>query len=218
MPAPKWRMTAVIAAGYALGAAAMQAGLPGQIPPSLTAPGLGTFWLGSPLAAFLLPTAVAVTDGLLRGLCHRHPVDAGTARTVVAVYDAIMFRFAVFVIGIHAMVLAALLGLLHGRQWANHLVPVMLGLTMISIGNLLPRTRPNLAIGIRTSRTLWDRDVWLRTHRSAGYLIVALGVVIVVSALALPAPIGPGMILLVGPTALLAICFLLRRYAGRVHA
>ncbi len=218
MPASKWRTNIVIAAGYALGAAAVRAGLPEQMPPSLTAPGLGTFWAGGVLAAFLLPTAVLITDGLLRALCARHPVEAGTARHVVPVYDAIMFRFVAFVIGIHAMVLAALLGLLHGREWANHLVPVMLGLTMISIGNLLPRVRPNLAIGIRTPLTLSDRDVWTRTHRSAGYLIVALGVVIVVSALAVPPPIGPGMILLAGPAALLGIGFLIRRYGSRIHA
>jgi hypothetical protein len=32
----------------------------------------------------------------------------------------------------------------------------------MAIGNLLPRVRPNVAIGIRTSRTLRDRDAWLR--------------------------------------------------------
>ena len=208
----------VIVAGYALGAAAMWAGLPEEIPPSWTVSGLGTFWAGGPMVAFLLPTAVAVTDVLLRGLCHKHPVDGGSARNVVAIYDAIMLRFMVFVMGVHAMVLAALLGLLRGREWADQLVPVMLGLTMIGIGNLLPRTRPNLAIGIRTPRTLSDRHVWTRTHRSAGYLTVTLGVVIVVSALAVPAPIGPGMILLVGPAAILGICFLLRRYGSHAHA
>jgi hypothetical protein len=217
MPSRQFPKNLVIVAGYALGAAALWAGLPEQIPPSWSLSGLGTFWFG-PMVAFLLPTAIAMTDVLLRGLCDRHPVGEANSRNVLAIYDAIMLRFMVFVIGVHALMLAGLLGLLRGREWAGQIVPVMLGLTMIGIGNLLPRTRPNLAIGIRTRRTLSDRDVWTRTHRSAGYLMVALGVVIVVSALAVPAPIGPGMILLVGPAALLGICLLLRRYGSHAHA
>jgi len=86
----------------------------------------------------------------------------------------------------------------------------MLGFTMISIGNLLPKTRPNIAIGIRTHRTLSDRALWVRTHRSAGYLVVACGAVIILSAIAVPAPVGPGMILLVGPAALVGTSLLVR--------
>src|SRR5437773_3497585 len=51
---------------------------------------------------------------------------------------------------LHATVLAGLLGMLRGQEWAAQIVPLMLGSTMISVGNLLPRTRPHLAIGIRT--------------------------------------------------------------------
>ncbi len=54
-------------------------------------------------------------------------------------------------------------------------VPVIFGLTLIVIGNLLPRLRPNLVIGIRTSRTLADRGVWARVNRTAGYAAVFAG-------------------------------------------
>lgn len=87
---------------------------------------------------------------------------------------------------------------------------------MISVGNLFPKTRPNLAIGIRTHRTLSDRALWVRTHRFAGYLLVACGAVIVLSAIAVPAPVGPGMILLVGPAALAGTGLLVR--LSRKHA
>src|SRR6266513_565511 len=40
------------------------------------------------------------------------------------------------------------------------LAPVLLGAALMAIGNLLPRVRPNVAIGIRTSRTLRDRGAW----------------------------------------------------------
>jgi len=170
------------------------------------------------MVAFLLPTAVVVTDALLRRLSVRHPVDETTAVNVLAIYDAIMLRFIVFVVGVHATVLAGLLGMLRGHEWAAQIVPLLLGFTMISIGNLLPRTRPNLAIGIRTRLTLSDRGLWIRVHRSAGYMIVACGMVLVLSAVTVPRPVGPAMILLVGPAALVGTCLLVRFSRKHVHA
>jgi uncharacterized membrane protein len=97
-------------------------------------------------------------------------------------------------------------------------VPLMLGLVMVSVGNLLPRTRPNLAIGIRTRRTLADRACWIQTHRAAGYLVVVAGVVVAVSALTLPRPIGPRLIQLVGPVALVGLWLVVRRQARPLQA
>jgi uncharacterized membrane protein len=202
--------TVVVAAGYVLGGFALYLGLPEQVPPSWTVSASRTLWLGGPMVAFLLPTAVAITDFLLRGLCVKHPVDEPNSLNVLAMYDAVMLRFTIFVMGVHGAVLLAVLGLLSGRRWAAQLVPLMLGFTMISIGNLLPRTRPNLAIGIRTHLTLSDRALWMRVHRWAGYMVVASGAVIVLSAITVPRPIGPAMILLVGPAALTGTCLLIR--------
>jgi uncharacterized membrane protein len=116
-----------------------------------------------------------------------------------------MFRFVLFVTGVHATMLIGLLGVLSGQAWAARIVPVLLGSVLIGIGNLLPRTRPNLAFGIRTSQTLTDRALWIRTHRLAGYIAVVLGSMIVVAALTAPEPIGSRMALLVGPVGLCSI-------------
>jgi len=197
--------SAVILAAYALGAGALLIGFPNAAAPARIHEPVR--W-SAPIAAFMLPTAMLVTDWLLRGLCLRHPVDTQDAVDDLATNDAIMLRFLLFVLGVHVMVLLALEGVLQGRAWAGQIVPVMLGLTMISIGNLLPRTRPNLAIGIRTRRMLFNRALWMRTHRSTGNLLVICGIIIVLSALAVPSPVGPGMILLVGPGMLLATCLI----------
>jgi uncharacterized membrane protein len=195
----------VILAAYALGGTALLVGFPNAAVPAWSHEPVP--W-SAPIAAFMLPTAMLVTDWLLRGLCLRHPVDTQDAADDLAINDAIMLRFLLFVLGVHVMVLLGMEGVLQGRMWAGQVVPVMLGLTMISIGNLLPRTRPNLAIGIRTRRMLLDRALWMRTHRSTGYLLVICGIIIVLSALAVPSPVGPGMILLVGPGILIATCLI----------
>jgi uncharacterized membrane protein len=204
-------------AGFALGAGALYWGLPAEIPPSWTGPGGDVTWLGTSMVAFLLPTATAVIESLLRGLYLKRPIDQHNAVNVLWVFDAIIARVAVFVLGVHAAILAGLLGLLFGQEWAAQIVPLMLGIALISVGNLLPRTRPNLAIGIRTERTLSDRVCWMRTHRHAGYLVVACGIVLVLSALAVPKPVGPGMILLVGPAAVVGTWLLLRLHGRHAH-
>jgi uncharacterized membrane protein len=79
---------------------------------------------------------------------------------------------------------------------------MMLGLTMMGVGNLLPRTGPNLAIGIRTSYTLSNRAVWMHTHRLVGRLIVIGGLTVVLAAAVLPTPTGTASILGVGPVVL----------------
>ena len=196
--------------GYALGVVALCSGLPTEIPPSWRASDGEVLWLGGSMVAFLLPTAVAATDILLRSLCVRHPIDQHSTANVLVIVNAFMARIAVFIVGVHIAVLAVLLGLLSGREWAAQVVPLMLGLTIISVGNLLPLTRPNLAIGIRTRRTLSDRAYWLNTHRRAGSMLVICGAVVVLSALTVPRPVGPGMILLVGPAALVGTWLLLR--------
>ncbi len=45
----------------------------------------------------------------------------------------------------------------------------------MAIGNELPRTRPNLVFGIRTTRALSDRDLWMRLHRTVGHAMVGIG-------------------------------------------
>jgi len=208
----------LVYAGLTMGALALRRGLPDGIPPALMLPGGRVVWVGPAMVAFLLPITIAIVDTLVRSLCVRHPVDDANSTNLVATCDAIMLRIAAFVTAVHATVLAALFGWLSGRAWAGRIVPLMLGFTMIAVGNLLPKTRRNLAVGIRTSATLADRTLWIRTHRSAGYLVVALGAVIVLSAIVVPAPFGPGMILLAGPAALAGICFIVRQTRRRVHA
>jgi len=187
-------------AGYVLGAVALSRGTPVDA-----------------MAAFLLPTTIVAIDVLLRMLS-KAPGDEPAAEERLAVVDAMVARIAVFVVGVHAAVLAALLGWVPRGDWVIRAVPLMLGLTMVGIGNLLPRTRPNAAIGIRTRRTLADRACWIRTHRDAGYLIVASGLVVALSALAIPIPVGPRMIQVVGPIVLIGLWLLVRREARRQAA
>ena len=52
---------------------------------------------------------------------------------------------------------------------------------LVTVGNLLPRTRPNVAVGVRTTRTLASAQLWQQVHRAGGYATVGLGIVIVIT-------------------------------------
>jgi uncharacterized membrane protein len=77
-------------------------------------------------------------------------------------------------------------------QWSVHATSFILagvGLIFILIGNQLGKSRSMYLIGIRTPWTLASEEVWIRTHRLAGKLMVAGGALLVLGAF-LPLPSG----------------------------
>lgn len=148
--------------------------------PRIPEPGCGpdcTMGLARPLIAFALPTAIAVVVVFLGMLWHRDPIRDRDAQTE-STYHAVIRTVVLFLLALHVAILFALTSQLRPDvvRAVAHAVPVMFGLTLIVIGNLLPRFRPNVVIGIRTSRTLNDRAAWAHTNRVAGYATVGAGV------------------------------------------
>lgn len=54
-------------------------------------------------------------------------------------------------------------------------IPVLMGLIFVIIGNYLPKCKQNYTIGIKIAWTLNSEENWNRTHRFAGWLWVAGG-------------------------------------------
>lgn len=127
------------------------------------------------LIAFALPTTAAVIYLTFRPLWR----NASGPSEVGATYKAITAHAVLFVLVLYALALAALADAPGIRPLAPRAVAVLVGLFFVGVGNLLPRTRPNLLIGIRTARTLEDRELWTRIHRMCGYLAVGFGIVVV---------------------------------------
>jgi len=87
---------------------------------------------------------------------------------------------------IELVVLSAALG------WgipANHLITGAIGLMLLLIGNQLGKSRSMYMVGIRTPWTLASEEVWIKTHRLGGKLMVLAGGIMFVAAL-LPIPSG----------------------------
>ncbi|MCR4804503.1 MAG: DUF1648 domain-containing protein [Clostridia bacterium] len=59
------------------------------------------------------------------------------------------------------------------------ILPVLMGLLFIIIGNYLPKTKQSYTMGIRLPWTLASEENWNRTHRLAGFLWVAGGILMI---------------------------------------
>lgn len=59
---------------------------------------------------------------------------------------------------------------------------LIIGLMMVYLGNVMPKFRMNWFCGIKTPWTLSSETVWTRTHRVAGRLFFAAGVLGVIGA------------------------------------
>lgn len=174
--------------------------------PYLTFEGEGP--IGQILTLFLFPITATVIYYLIGSLrASRAVLPADPAAD--AALDSIVLCILVFLISVHLIVLSVLVQLEAVQPWASRGVVVLTGLTLIAVGNLLPRTRPNVALGIRTSRTLADRQLWMLTHRVSGYIAVAVGAVTVLSgvlASGLQVAQWPGVAFLVGAIVLI-VCY-----------
>lgn len=111
-------------------------------------------------------------------------------------------------------------------RWSVHgpsFILAGVGLVFALIGNQFGKSRSMYLIGIRTPWTLASEEVWIKTHRLAGKLMVAGGLLLIVAAF-LPLPSGLVMTLIVGVLAAATIVpaaysfFLWRAEPGRNQA
>lgn len=58
------------------------------------------------------------------------------------------------------------------------IMPILISVIFILIGNYLPKCKRNYTVGIRLPWTLHNDNVWIKTHRLGGFLFVITGVLI----------------------------------------
>jgi uncharacterized membrane protein len=71
----------------------------------------------------------------------------------------------------------------------EHVMTAAIGLVFVLIGNQLGKSRSMYLVGIRTPWTLASEEVWIKTHRLGGKLMVLGGLAILVASF-LPLPSG----------------------------
>ena len=202
------RAISVLVLGYLVGLVAF---------PKLPGPFLDVKLSARILVAFTLPTTALVIYTLFRSLWKHDRIRTGNG-AFESTYHAIVLRVLLFVLALHVLVMIELTGVMDAsglHLFAGRAVVVLLGAVLVAIGNLLPRTRPNVAVGVRTARTLTNAILWQQVHRAGGYAMVGLGIVIALTGLVLK---HEALGAVVGGAALFATMTVLISYRRHVRA
>jgi uncharacterized membrane protein len=154
--------------------------------------------------AFVLPFAAWLTYYVLRQIWKHDDNDT---------YRSIALVVVLFIDALHLLLLVGLSGTPATRPGLARVTVTLFGLLLIVCGNLLPRTRPNLAFGIRTRRTLANRELWMHVHRVAGYVAVGFGLIVILAGAFLTRPAIPVLINAAGFAGVVTLVFTYRRYA-----
>jgi uncharacterized membrane protein len=136
--------------------------------------------------SFTIPLAALAIVLIFRSLSKGDPLGANYER-FRRTYEVSLDLAVVLAIGTHLLLLSLLMMLevpfpadTPAGHWLSRVPTCLVGIVLIVAGNILPRLRPNYAMGIRTRWTLGDETVWMRTHRAAGYFLVVFGLILIV--------------------------------------
>ena len=150
--------------------------LPERVPTHFNFSGVADGWSGKPFAVFGLPLFL-LTVHLICAFAVFHDPKAenvhGKIRTLCLWICPAVSLFTASMIYPNAL----------GQAVDVNLCAMLLtGLLFVVVGNYLPKCRQNYTVGIKLPWTLADEDNWNRTHRMAGPLWAAGGLLIIVDA------------------------------------
>ncbi len=77
----------------------------------------------------------------------------------------------------------------------NIVVNVLLGLFMIIIGNMMPKSRRNSTVGLRTTWSMYNDQTWQKSNRFGGKMLMAAGVLIIIEAFIFSGMLSVGIML-----------------------
>ena len=151
--------------------------LPEQVPYHWNINGEVDGWAGKTQAVFLMP--------LFMPAMHWVCVFASTADPKSKNYHPKSILLVLWICPVLNLVLNTMVyaAALNYPVDIEIIMPLLLGITFILIGNLLPKCRQSYTMGIKLPWTLHNEENWNTTHRLAGKLWVMGGIVIMASAL-----------------------------------
>ena len=149
--------------------------LPEQVPFHWNAAGEVDGWASRPVAVFV-PSAMMLA---LQWLCMLvTSADPKKQNHPEKVMHLILWLIPIITVFISALMYVSALGV---SVRVETLMPILLGLVFVAIGNYMPKCKQNYTIGIKIPWTLASEENWNRTHRFAGWVWVGGGVVMLLS-------------------------------------
>ena len=186
IPKREWLQILILAAPFCV-AAALWNKLPDPMPSHWGINGQVDGYASKPVAALLLPCINLAFTALMLVLPRIDPkfarYDEETKASLRRTFAAMRLAVTLYLSFLALVVVATPL-------YPAIRIPTVIGsgagLLLMVLGNLMTKLRPNWFFGIRTRWTLESRDIWIKTHRLGGRLMMAGGVCILIFGLLLP--------------------------------
>lgn len=150
--------------------------LPDQVPTHWNAANEINGYSSRLTACFGIPAFMLAMAVLINVVYRIDPKRANIARSREVLR---IIRWFVVLLAVLVQVIIVRAGL--GREInVGFFFSIPIGLLFIALGNYLPRCRQNYTLGIRLPWTLNDEENWNKTHRLAGYVWTAGGILMVI--------------------------------------
>ena len=147
--------------------------LPEQVPTHFAFDGTPNGWSSRAMAVFGIPAILAAINLFLHFSLNADPKKKNMGEAMVKICLCIIPVISVLVNG---MVLANALGY---STKMETVIPALVGVLFVLIGNYLPKTKQSYTMGIKLPWTLNSEENWNRTHRLGGFLWVIGGLVFI---------------------------------------
>lgn len=128
------------------------------------------------VAIFVLPVCMAAFNALLHFLSSFEKRRENYSKALTSM---LYWFLPVLTLVISSLSYAVALG---KKVNVEVVLPVLIGVMLIFIGNYLPKCKQNSTMGIRLPWTLKSEENWNRTHHMAGFLWIVCGVAVTASA------------------------------------
>ena len=135
-------------------------------------------WASKPTAVFLLPLILLAVQWLCILVTGLEPKAKNV--TTTKMMGLVLWIIPVLNLFLHIMVYLAAFG--REVDMAT-IMPLFIGVLFMVIGNYLPKCKQSYTMGIKLPWTLNDEENWNATHRMAGRLWVAGGLLTMICAL-----------------------------------
>ena len=149
--------------------------LPDPMPSHWNASGEIDGWSSKPFAIFGLPLIMLAAQWLCMLGAAADPKKNNHPEKIL---HLVLWIIPVLSVVMHTVVYMIALG--YGVRM-EVIMPVLMGVIFTIIGNYLPKCKQNYTIGIKIPWTLNNEENWNKTHRFAGWLWTACGLLVILT-------------------------------------
>lgn len=181
--------------------------IPAEVPTHFDLHGNANGWSSRGGFMGLIGFMCALNMGMYLLLVNIEKIDPKRATADrAAVFNKIATGMTIFLTALNIVIIIS--GLNPDKKIADKALLPLMGLMFIFLGNYMHSVKPNYFVGIRVPWTLHDEDNWKKTHRLAGTIWFAGGILITLLSLVVSAETGAiAMQIIIGIMVLIPIAY-----------